>query len=150
MRPHSQGGLLQSFLYNVWKWSVTWNLRINPTKCDFIGRAPILYPLTLKVRALSHSFSPPIHSREAASKARPEVSMIRRPFTELSVSSFIPIYNKWVSPNFEYAMGALLPTRIVWRKYSGWRRGSLRVLANCHMRNDYVGGSALPKQARPP
>ncbi len=40
--PRSQSDLLHGFLYNVWNWSVNWDLPINPTKCNYIavGRAP--------------------------------------------------------------------------------------------------------------
>ncbi len=42
--PRSQSDILQGSLYNVWNWSVNWDLPINPTKCNYIvnGRAPPL------------------------------------------------------------------------------------------------------------
>ncbi len=42
--PRSQRDLLQGFLYNVWNWSVNWDLPSNPTKCSYIaiGQAPSL------------------------------------------------------------------------------------------------------------
>ncbi len=43
--PRSQSNFLQSSNYNVWNWSINWDLPINTTKCNYIaiGRAP---PLT--------------------------------------------------------------------------------------------------------
>ncbi len=35
--PRSQSDLLLSTLYNVWNWSVNWDLSINPTKWNYIA-----------------------------------------------------------------------------------------------------------------
>ncbi len=105
--PRSQSDLLMSPLYNVWNWSVNWDLSINPTKWNYIaiGRAP---PLQLSfaidspddfiqvanvVKNLGvledNSFSHSIHSIEA---------------------TFAPLfYNTLVRSLFEYAMQTCLP-----------------------------------------
>ncbi len=35
--PRPQSDLLQGSLYNVWNWSVNWDLPINSTKCGYIA-----------------------------------------------------------------------------------------------------------------
>ncbi len=52
------------------------------------------------------SFSPSVHCKEAASKARRMLFMIRRSFAELSVSAYAPLYNTLVRLHLEYAMQA--------------------------------------------
>ncbi len=42
---------------------------------------------------MDNSFSPSIHCKEAAFKARWMLLMIKRSFTKLSVSAFAPLYN---------------------------------------------------------
>ncbi len=48
--PHSKSDLLQGSHFNVWNWSVNWDLPINPTKCNYIAveRAPPLQLSHLK------------------------------------------------------------------------------------------------------
>ncbi len=125
--PRSQGDLLQGCLYNVWNWSVNWDLPFNPTKCNYIaiGRAP---PLQLSLATgsqcnsilvanvvkdlgvlLDNSFSPSIHCKEAASKAR-RLLLIRRSFVELAVSA--ALYNTFVRPHLVYAMQACSPNLV--------------------------------------
>ncbi len=55
---------------------------------------------------IDNSFSPSIHCKEAAFKARWMLFVIRRLFAELSVSAFAPIYNTLAWPHLEYAMQA--------------------------------------------
>ncbi len=55
--PSSQSDLLQSSLYNVWIWSVTFDIPFYPTKCKYIavGRAPYFnYPLPLEAREIPY------------------------------------------------------------------------------------------------
>ncbi len=76
--PRPQSGFLQDSLYNVWNWSVSWGLPINPTKFIYnaIGRAPLLQlPFTTGRlhagrkhcqrlgRSHGQFFSPSIHCR---------------------------------------------------------------------------------------
>ncbi len=58
---------------------------------------------------LASSFSPSIHCREAASKARRMLFLIRWSFAQLSVSAFAALYNTLVRPHLEYAMQACSP-----------------------------------------
>ncbi len=58
---------------------------------------------------MNNSFSPSINCREAASKSRRMLVMIKRPFVELSVSAFTALYNTLVRPHLEYAMQACSP-----------------------------------------
>ncbi len=112
MSPRSQSGLLQSSLYNVRKWSVNWDLPINPTKCNYItiGWVP---PLELSfatvipgdsvqianvvedlgVRMDSLSYSPSI-----ASKARRLLLTIRRSFPELPRQRLPLFITHWFGP----------------------------------------------------
>ncbi len=117
-------------LYNDWNWSVNWDLPINPTKCNFIsiGRVP---PLQLSLATgslgnsiqvanvvknlcvlMGNSFSPSIHCKETASRARRMLFLIRRSFAELSVSAFVALYNTFVRPHLEYAMQACTPNLV--------------------------------------
>ncbi len=58
-------------------------------------------------------FSPSIHCTEAASKSRRVLFMIRRSFTELSMSVSPPLVNsKLVRSHLEYAMQARLPNLV--------------------------------------
>ncbi len=52
---------------------------------------------------MDNSFSPSIHCKEAAFKARRMLFVIRRSFAELWVSTFAPIYNTLAWPHLEYA-----------------------------------------------
>ncbi len=101
---------------------------------------------------VDNSFLPSIHFKEAASKARRMLHMMRRAFAELSVSAFASFYNTLVRPILSTlgrrALQTLLPT--VWSKYSGWGRGSVRVSADCHVRQDYIGWVTFLTQASPP
>ncbi len=119
--PRSQSDLLQGSFYNVWKWSVNWDLPINPTKSNYIaiGRAPALQiflatgspsnsiQVTNVVKNLGvligNSFSSSIHCKETASKARRMQFMIRRSFAELSVSAFAALYHMLVQLHRECA-----------------------------------------------
>ncbi len=115
MSPRSQ-------LYNAWKWSVYWDLPINPFKCKYIaiGRAPPLQfsfapgctgdPIQvtnvgkdLGVQ-MDRSFALSIHCREAASKAKRVLFMLRRSFAELSESAFSSLYNTLVRSHFEHTI----------------------------------------------
>ncbi len=128
--PRSQSGRLQGSPHNVWNRSVNWDLPINPTKCNCfaVGRAP---PLQLSLATgspgnsiqvanvvkdlgvlIDHSFSLSIHFKEAASKARRMLFMIRRSFAEPSVSAFAPFYNTLARPHLEYAMQTCSPNLI--------------------------------------
>ncbi len=118
-------------LYNVWNWSVNWDLPINPTKCNYIaiGRAPQLQlflangslgdsiQVANAVKDLGilveNSFSPSIHCKEFAPKARRMLFMIRRSFAELPVPAFAPLYNTLVRPHLEYALQACSPNLVV-------------------------------------
>ncbi len=51
-----------------------------------------------------------MHCKEAASKARRMLFMMRRPFAELS--AFAVIYNLLVRPHLEYAMQACSPNLV--------------------------------------
>ncbi len=127
---HLQSDRLQGSHHNVWNWSVNWDFPINPTKCNYIaiGRA---HPLQLSLATWSpgnsiqvanvgkdlgvlkdHSLSPSLHWKEAASKARRMLFMIRRSLAELSVLPFGALYNKLVKPHLEYAMQACSPNFI--------------------------------------
>ncbi len=144
--PRSQSDLLQGSLYNVWNWSVNWDLPINHTKCNYIaiGRTP---PLQFSLVTgspgnsiqvanvvkdlgilIDISVSPSIHCKKDASKARRMLFMIRRSFAELSVSAFAPCITRWFGPIVSTlcrpARRILLPTPIVCCKFSGCRRGS--------------------------
>ncbi len=68
--------------------------------------------------------------------------MIRLSFAELSVSTFAPLYYtlSWLC---RPARRTFFPKPIVWSKSNGWRRGSLRVAADCLMRDDYVNRLGL-------
>ncbi len=69
---------------------------------DFIQAANVVKNLDVLV---DNSFSHPIHCKEAASKARRMLFMIRRSFAEISVSAFAPLfYNTLVRSHFVYAM----------------------------------------------
>ncbi len=59
---------------------------------------------------MDNSFSPSIHCKEAATKAKRMRFMIRRSFTELS--AFAVIYNLLVRPHLEYAMQACSPNLV--------------------------------------
>ncbi len=121
---------MQGSLRNICNRSVNLDILINPTKCNYIavGRAP---PLQLSLATgspgnfihvahvvkdlgvlIGHPFSPSIHCKEAASKARRMLFMIRRSFAELSVSAFAPLYNTLVWPHLEYAMQACSPNLV--------------------------------------
>ncbi len=52
------------------------------------------------------SFSPSVNCKEADSKARWMLFMIRRSFAELSASAYAPLYNTLVRLHLEYAMQA--------------------------------------------
>ncbi len=57
-------------------------------------------------------FSTSIHCREAATKARRVLFMIRRPFAELSVSKFTLLYNTPIRPHLARAVQACSPNRV--------------------------------------
>ncbi len=61
---------------------------------------------------MGNSFSPSNHCKEAASKARRMMCMIRLSFGELFVSAFAPLYNTSVRPHLEYAMQACSPNLV--------------------------------------
>ncbi len=61
---------------------------------------------------MNNSFSPSIHCKEAASKAKRMLFLIRRSFTQLSMSAFAVIYNLLVRPHLEYAMQACSPNLV--------------------------------------
>ncbi len=128
--PRSQSDRLKGSINNVWNWSVNWDLSINPTKCNNIavGRAP---PLQLSLATgspgnsiqvanvgkvlgglIDHSFSPSIHCKEAASKARRMLFMIRQSFTETTVPAFSPLYKTVVRLHLEYAKQACSPNLV--------------------------------------
>ncbi len=139
--PRSKIGLLSSSLNNFWKWSVNCDLPINPSKCNYIaiGRAT---PLQLSFASgspgdsiqtvnvvqdlevlMDSSFSPSIHCRDAASKARFSGRSQNFPCSRLPhfiTRWFGPIVSALCRP----ALRTLLTTPIVWRKPSGWRLGS--------------------------
>ncbi len=58
---------------------------------------------------MDNSFSPSLHCKGAASKARRMLFMKRRSFSELSVSAFAPLYNTLVRSHLEHAMQACSP-----------------------------------------
>ncbi len=120
--PRSQSDLLQGFPYNIYNRSVNWDPPFNPTICNYITieRAP---PLQLSIATgspdipiqvanvvkdlgvlMDNSFSPSIYCKQAASKAKRMLFMIRRSFAELSVSAFTAPYSTLVRPHLEYAM----------------------------------------------
>ncbi len=61
---------------------------------------------------IDHSYSPSIHCKEAASKARRMLFIIKWPFAELSVSRFAPLYNAQARHHLEYAMQACSPNLV--------------------------------------
>ncbi len=83
--PHSHNDFLHGSVYNMWDWAIKWNLPITPTNYMTNGRTPPLQ-LFLATGSLSNSiqianvknlvnvmdnyFSPSIHCKEVASKAR--------------------------------------------------------------------------------
>ncbi len=125
--PCSQCDLLQGSLDNVWNWSVNWDIPINPTKCKYIaiGRDPpfklslgtgspgdsiqVVHVVKDLCVVMDSSFSPSIHCKHIASKARRMLFMIKRPFAEQSVSALASLYNTLVRPHFEYTMKACSP-----------------------------------------
>ncbi len=52
------------------------------------------------------------NAKEAVSKARRMLFMIRRSFAELSVPAFTPLYNTLVRPHLEHAMQAYSPNLV--------------------------------------
>ncbi len=55
--PRSQSDLLQSSLYNVWKWSVNKDLPINLTTCNYITIGldpPLQLSLATEIRAIPY------------------------------------------------------------------------------------------------
>ncbi len=147
-----------SSLYNVWNWSAYWDLPINPTKCKYINitRAP---PLQLclgtgspddfiqvanVIKNLDSYISTSVHCREAASKARRLLFMIRRSFTKLSVLAFVPLSNALILFNIEYAMQACSPNLVTDKDCLEQIQRITTRLAGCHMTNDYVGWVSTP------
>ncbi len=61
---------------------------------------------------MDNSFSPSIHCKGAASKAKRMLFVTRRSFTELSMSAFAVIYNLLVRPQLEYAMQTCSPNLV--------------------------------------
>ncbi len=141
--PRSQNDLLQNSLNNVRRLSVNY--------ID-IGRTP---PLQLSLATgspgnsmqvanfvkdlsvlMDYSFSPSIHCREAAPKARWILFMMKRSFAELSLSAFAAHYNTLVRPHLEFAMQAC----------------SLNFVADadCLEQIQRLAGSVLLTQAPPP
>ncbi len=73
---------------------------------DFIQVANVVKDLGV---LMTSWFSPSVQYREAASKVRRMLFMIRRSFAELSVSAFAPLYNALVRPHLELALQACSP-----------------------------------------
>ncbi len=133
--PRSQRDLLLGSLYNVWHLSVNWTLPINPTKFNYIAIEGV-HPLQLSLDTgslgdsiqvanvvkdlgvlMDNSFPASIHCKEAASKARRMLFMIRR------FSVVAPFITRWFAPPpfstlCRPARQTLLPTPIVWSKSS--------------------------------
>ncbi len=124
----------------VWNWPVNWDLSINPTKYNYIAirRAR---PLQLCLATgspgyciqvanvandlgvlIGNSFSYSIHCKEAASKARRMLFIVRRSFAKLSVSSFAHLKTRWFCPILSTlcrpARQTSSPTPIVWSESS--------------------------------
>ncbi len=58
---------------------------------------------------MGNSFSPSVHRKEAASKARRMLFMIMRLFVEPSMFAFAALYSTLVRPHLENAMQACSP-----------------------------------------
>ncbi len=104
-----------------------WDLPINPNKCACltIGNPPPLspsfsaadtdhlIPQVTDVRGLvvplDTTFTASAHCREVANTAERLLPLVRRPFCELSKTTFTPLYCAFVRPNQEYAMEASAP-----------------------------------------
>ncbi len=67
--------------------------------------------------------------------------MIRQLFAELSMSKFVPLYNALVRPHLEYAVQACSPNLCANARLFG----ANPAVADCHMRNDYVGWICSPE-----
>ncbi len=52
------------------------------------------------------------NAKEAASKVRQMLFMIRRSFAKLSLSAFAPLYDTMVRPHLEYAIKACSPNLV--------------------------------------
>ncbi len=95
---------------------------------------------------MSHSFSSSITCREAASKARRMLVMIRWSFAELSVSTFASLYNTPVRHHLESALQAYTLNLFAdadCLKKTQWLVRRL-VSTVCHMRNENVGWVCTP------
>jgi hypothetical protein len=120
--PRSQWQRIQEDLQAFWRWSSSWDLPINASKCVHLpigrpsplslsfnpGIAGLDIPTSTSARDLgtqiNTTFTPSAQCRAAANKARGMAKLIRRSFVDITPSMFKPLYSALVRPNLEYAV----------------------------------------------
>ncbi len=117
---------LHSFPTVAWDWSKKWDrstyrsILLNATLSQSAEKfpdgsgTPIPVSKLVKERGFQtdNMFSPSAQCTESANKARRLIFMIRRSFQDLSISSFIPLYEALVRPHLEYGMPTCLPNLV--------------------------------------
>jgi len=118
---------LQADLDQLQKWSDTWLLRFNASKCKVMhlghkldtryflqenGQRTELQQVQEEKDLgvlVSHDMKPTKQCVEAAKKARSVLGMISRQFPKLSKEQFLVVYKAYVRPHLEYCVQAWAP-----------------------------------------
>jgi hypothetical protein len=113
---------LQETIAAADKWSATWDMKLNFSKCNFISVGdPANRPLVVPRINCSHSisscsqvkdlgvvvddsFTPSAQCAAAASRARRSLFLLKRSFVNMTPKLFIPLYSALVRPHLEYAV----------------------------------------------
>ncbi len=126
--PGNDPYLTQRLLDTAVEWSRTWDLPLNPNKCQHLhvgkgpepafhiaapdgthrGLTPVSIAKDLGV-TLNSTFSPSSNVHHAVVKARRMLFFIRRSLSQPTPSTFIPLYKAYVRPHLEYAVQAISP-----------------------------------------
>jgi hypothetical protein len=116
---------IQTDLNAVSEWVMNWDLSINPLKSQHLssptipplslstGNNLVLIPKTTSVIDLGVQFNdnltPSNQCFRAASKARSELFLLRRRFTNMSCKNFTILYSTFVRPHLEYCVQVWSP-----------------------------------------